>query len=139
MAPPASVLFALSLCMSVLDGCGHSECSCLPARGLDIEAPPNAIRELKTSGVACVDAQLSCPESASAFYPMGCARTALSARRGGPCDIEIDFKDGRVFKRSVTLVESAAGCCGSSITTANPNEATIDLSSTPDAGGDAHD
>ena len=139
MALPASVLFALSLCMSILDGCGHSECSCFPARGLDIEAPPNAIREVKTSGVACIDAQLSCPESSSASYPMGCARTALSASRGGSCDVEIDYKDGQVFKRSVTLVESAAGCCGKSITTADPNEATIDLSSALDAGGDARD
>jgi hypothetical protein len=68
---------------------------------------------------------------------MGCARTALTARRGGGCDVEIDFKNGEVFKRSVTLVESTAGCCGTSITTANPNEATIDLVSALDAG--AHD
>jgi hypothetical protein len=125
--------------MSVLGGCGHSECSCFPARGVDIEAPPNAIRAVKTSGVACADAQLSCPESASVSYPMGCARTALRAQRGGSCDVEIDFTNGQVFKRSVTLVEGAADCCGKTITTADPNDATIDLTSALDAGGDARD
>ncbi len=134
-----SVLVALSLSTSVIGGCGHSDCSCLPAHGLDIEAPANVIRAVKTSGAACTDAQLSCPESGSVAYPMGCARTVLSARRGGPCEVEVDFTNGQVFKRTVTLVEGAAGCCGSSITAANPNDATIDLSGALDAGGDAHD
>ncbi|MDB5213415.1 MAG: hypothetical protein JWO86_1342 [Myxococcaceae bacterium] len=133
-----ALLGALSVCVSLLDGCGHGECSCFPAAGLTIDAPPDAVRAVKTSGAACSDAQLSCPENASAAYPTGCARTVLFGRRAGSCDVEIDFKNGEVFKRSVTLVETATGCCGSSFVTANPGEATIDLVSAVDAGGDAH-
>jgi hypothetical protein len=36
-------------------------------------------------------------------------------------------------------VETALGCCGSSITTADSSNATIDLIAELDAGGDAHD